>query len=166
MKKNKIFLLIITLITLFPSLVLAKEKVNVYLFKRDGCGYCANAQAFFEDLSLDEEYQNYFNLVSKEVSKNKANNNLLSKVVKHFNVELTGVPFIVIGDKTFEGYADTYDDDLKSTIKNAYENETEDVVASLDNSSDKENDAAITIIIIFGVVAGVGLLVYMAKNNN
>lgn len=148
-----------------PNIVFAKDKVNVYLFKREGCGYCKNAQEFFTNLENDSEYQNYFNLVLKEVTNNKINNQLLSKVVKHFNVELTGVPFIVIGDKTFEGYASSYDEDLKSAIVTAYENETKDIVASLSNDTSKNNDAAITIVILFVGIAGIFFLVYMARGD-
>lgn len=162
MKKVKNLLLILTVIALLPLSVFAKDKVNVYLFKKQGCSHCANALAFFNN--LDEEYQSYFNLVTKELQNNETNNELLKKTINYFKVNLTGVPFIVIGEQTFEGYSEKFDEQIKEAIKNAYENESRDVVASL--MEDKTNESAITIIILIAVVFGVIFLVRMAKDNN
>lgn len=163
MKKVKYLLLVLTIIMLLPIGVLAKEKINVYLFKRDGCGFCANALSFFTELSKEEEYQNYFNLVAKDVVKNKVDSDLMARAAKHFGLELNGVPFIVIGDQTFEGYSNTFDDQIKEAIKNAYEQESDDVIASLTN---KKDTTSITIVILLAVGAGLGFLVYMAKAND
>ena len=37
-----------------------------------------------------------------------------------------GVPYIIIGDQVFPGYANTYDDGLKQAIKSLYETKKED----------------------------------------
>ena len=162
MKKIKNILLILTVVALLPLGVFAKDKVNVYLFKKQGCSHCANALTFFN--SLDDEYQSYFNLVTKELLNNEANNELLAKTTKYFKVNLTGVPFIVIGEQTFEGYSEKFDEQIKEAIKNAYENESRDVVASL--TEDKTDKSATTIIILLAVVFGIIFLVRMAKDNN
>lgn len=164
MKKLKRIIMVFAILALFPIGVFAKEKVNVYLFKREGCGYCASALTFFNTLSEDEEYQNYFNLVTKETLNNKVNSELMEKTAKKLNVSLNGVPFIVIGDKHFEGYDPQggYDDQIKAAIKNAYENETQDIVASIDDAKDT---SATTIVILIAVVAGVAFLIYMAKDS-
>lgn len=164
MKKIKKIILVFAILTMLPIGVFAKEKVNVYLFKREGCGFCANALSFFTALSEDAEYQNYFNLVAKDVLNSKENSELMEKSAKKLGVEISGVPFIVIGTEYFEGYSNTFDDQIKSVIKNAYENESEDIVASLIGSED-DNSSAITIIILLAVVAGIAFLIYMAKEN-
>lgn len=164
MKKLKRFVLILAIFAMLPLSVNAKEKVNVYLFKREGCGFCANALTFFTNLSEDEEYQNYFNLVTKETLNNKVNSDLMEAVAKRMNVDLNGVPFIVIGEEYFEGYSNTFDEKLKNAIKNAYENESIDIVASLENKDDS-NSGAITVVILLTVVAGIAFLVYMAKDS-
>lgn len=160
MKKIKSLLLVLTILAVFPLGVFAKEKVNVYLFKREGCMYCAGALSFFESLSEDEEYQNYFNLVTKDVS-NIENSNLMNKTAKKLGVTLSGVPFIVIGEQHFEGYTESYNDSLKEAIKNAYEHESRDVVAE----GNKDTSAA-TILILVAIVGGVAFLIYMAKDHN
>lgn len=164
MKKIKYLLFALMVIAMLPLGVFAKEKVNVYLFKREGCGYCANALTFLTNLSTDQEYQNYFNLVTKEVMNNKTNSVLMEEVAKHFGVDLKGVPFIIVGEQYFEGYANTFDEQIKEAIKNAYEQETQDVVASF-GGQEKKSTSAATIIIVLAVIAGVAFLIYMAKDN-
>lgn len=161
MKKIKRFIMIFAILAMLPLGVFAKEKVNVYLFKREGCGFCANALTFFNSLSEDEEYKDYFNLVTKEVLNNKGNSELMEKTAKKLGVSLSGVPFIVIGNTHFEGYANTFDDQIKAAIKNAYEKESEDIVASI---TEKKDTSATTIVILIAVVAGVAFLIYMAKD--
>ena len=34
-----------------------------------------------------------------------------------------GVPYIIIGDNVFPGYAETYDDSIKDAIKKLYDSE-------------------------------------------
>lgn len=163
MKKIKRMIMVFAILAMLPIGVFAKEKVNVYLFKREGCGFCANALTFFTSLSEDEEYKEYFNLVTKEVLNNKVNSELMENTAKKLGVSLSGVPFIVIGNTHFEGYANTFDDQIKAAIKNAYENEVEDVVASID---EKKDTSATTIVILIAVVAGIAFLIYMAKDAN
>lgn len=160
MKKIKKLLLVLTILAVFPLGVFAKEKVNLYLFKREGCMYCAGALSFFESLGEDAEYQNYFNLVVKDVS-NIENSNLMNKTAKKLGVTLSGVPFIVIGEQHFEGYTESYNDSLKEAIKNAYEHESRDIVAE----GNKDTSAA-TILILVAIVGGIAFLIYMAKDHS
>ncbi len=166
MKKKNIFYLLLILVMFLPTIVFAKEKVNVYLFRKDGCGYCADALTFFNELARDNEYKNYFTLVTKEVSKSKKNSKLMAQVGKYFNDDLKGVPYIVIGEQTIKGYSNDYNDQIKSAIKTAYENESRDIVAEFISQNSDDNAAASTIIILFAIVAGIGFIVYIARNNN
>lgn len=172
MKKLKNLLLSLMVLVLMPLTVFAdsKEKINVYIYKGETCGYCAKALEFFE--GLDEEYQSYFNLVEKEVWYDEDNAAEMQEVAAHFNEEVSGVPYIIIGDKTFQGFSEEeYGEQIKAAIKAGYENADgsyEDVVASVvggETSKDDDN-AAVTIIVILALVAGVGFLVYMAREDN
>lgn len=165
MKKVKRMIMVFSILAMLPLGVFAKEKVNVYLFKREGCGYCASALNFFNKLSEDEEYKNYFQLVTKETLNNKTNSDLMEKVASKLGVALGGVPFIVIGDTHFEGYDPQggFDEQIKQAIKKAYENETQDIVASI---NEKKDTSATTLVILIAVAAGVIFLIYMAKDAN
>lgn len=115
---KRIKYILITLLLFLPLSVGAKEKINVYLFEGDGCGHCAAAAEFFE--SIDDEYKDYFNLVQYEVWHSGENSNLMREVATCFDEQADGVPYIVIGDQTFLGYAPVRDDILKEAIVDAY----------------------------------------------
>lgn len=172
MKKLKNLLLSLMVLVLIPLTVFAdsKEKINVYIYKGKTCGYCAKALEFFE--GLDEEYQSYFNLVEKEVWYDEDNAAEMQEVAAYFNEKVNGVPYIIIGDKTFQGFSEEQNaEQIKAAIKAGYENSDgsyKDVVASIIGGeiSKDDNNAAITIIVIIALVAGVGFLVYMAREDS
>lgn len=172
MKKIKLLVVALVAIILLPFGVNAADKdpINVYIFKGDGCGYCAAALEFFE--SIEKDYGKYFNLVEYEVWYDEDNANLMTEVASYFGEEIGGVPYIVIGDKTFQGYSETYNEEIKTAIKNAYnDKDYVDAVKAVDggasSSSDKkEDDSNKTTIIIIGVaLVGFAALFYFARDN-
>ena len=158
MKKNRKLIWAIVFLAMLPVSVLAKEKVNVYVFKKEGCPHCANAITFFN--GLDDEYQSYFNLVLKDVSVTE-NSQLIKKVANTFKISIKGVPFIVIGNKTFEGFKTDFEEDIKTAIKDAYENETPDVIAPL--MFEKKTSSKNILWIILAIIIGILFLGIMAK---
>ena len=95
------------------------KQVTIYLFRGKGCAYCRAFLTFLN--SITDEYGKYFKVVSFEVWNDAENSALLSSVAAFMNKELEGVPFIVIGDKVFDGYTESYDEDIKNTIKELYD---------------------------------------------
>lgn len=172
MKKLKGLFCTLAVLLLLPFSVFAdsKEKINVYIFRGEGCGFCAKALTFFE--GLDEEYQSYFNLIEKEVWENDENAAQMQKVADYFDEDVKGVPYIIIGDKTFQGFDEAeYGEDIKAAIKESYENADgsyKDIVASILNEEplEKSNNSAVTIIVIVAAIAGIGFLIYMAREEN
>lgn len=190
MKKGKVLFIAAIVSVFMPFVVNAKEAANVYLFKGKTCGYCAKALEFFEDLQEDKNYKDKFNLVQYEIWYNEGNAKLANDVADELGDELDGVPYIVIGEKTFSGYTSGYDDDIKKAIDNYYEEENrKDVVAQMlskntyedleaqgssgntgsasTNVKDesKNTDTIIAIGIILVAVVGFGYIIYLSRKD-
>lgn len=171
MKKLK--LLLIGLLLVLPFVVgisnvnAASKKINVYIFRGEGCPHCEEAIEWFEGtLADDEEYKELYKLVKYEVWYDEKNNDLMGEVASELGTKATGVPFIVIGEKYFSGYsAENSPEEIKNAIKEAYNNEEyQDVVAAVKKgSSIKKNIdsgsilpivivSAIAIVVVLGLV--------------
>lgn len=179
MKKKLLSLIVLLVAILIPTTVIAEtkeaakdetevvenEKINVYLFWGQGCGYCEAAKEFFS--SIEEEYGKYFELVDYEVWYDKNNNALKESVVEYFKDDVTGVPYIVIGETTFGGYASDFDEDIKDAIVEAYEDDDYvDYVAKIiagDIETPKSYDTLIVIGIFVVIIGGFGALVYFSR---
>lgn len=160
-------LLVFALLLFVPFMVYAEEtkkaeKINVYLFRGEGCPHCAEAEEFFDSLSKDEEYSKYYKLVDFEVWYDEDNGKLMDDVAKELGTEANGVPFIVIGEKYFSGYATTMDEEIKTSIKEAYENsDYKDVVSNIKKGkkTTKKGTSPLVPIIIVSVIAVVTVIV-------
>lgn len=95
------------------------KQTTIYLFMGQTCGYC---HKFLEYLaSIVPEYGQYFKVKAYEVWNNTDNSKLMKKVSNFLEESVGGVPFIVIGDKTFVGYTENYNEQIKSAIKEQYD---------------------------------------------
>lgn len=192
MKKIKLFLAIIMCLFAMPLAVLADEgsddnvevtsgetevqeednRVKIYFFRGEGCPHCADAEEFFN--SIEEEYGQYYKILDYETWYNSDNAALLQKVGEARNEEISGVPYILIGDKSWSGYDDSFADEIKDTIKSEYEKAVADrydianyvdftnVAGSVTEAAKKSNDAMVLIIILLAV-AGITYGVVAAR---
>ncbi|MBR7042197.1 MAG: hypothetical protein IKI04_01720 [Bacilli bacterium] len=95
-----------------------EDAITIYMFRGKGCGYC---RAYLEFMnSITNEYGKYFKMETYEVWNDTANAELLDKVSTYLGESAGGVPYIVIGDKVFGGYASQYDDAIKEAITTLY----------------------------------------------
>lgn len=192
MKKIKLFLAIIMCLFAMPLAVLADEgsddnvevtsgetevqeednRVKIYFFRGEGCPHCADAEEFFN--SIEEEYGQYYKILDYETWYNSDNAALLQKVGEARNEEISGVPYILIGDKSWSGYDDSFADDIKDAIKSEYEKAVADrydianyvdftnAAGSVTEAAKKSNDAMVLIIILLAV-AGITYGVVAAR---
>ncbi len=143
------------------------NQITIYMFRGDRCGYCQNFLKFLQENV--KEYGEYFKLRSFEIWHNENNASLMSEVAEHFDKSVKGVPLIVIGEKVFQGYTSSYDTEILETITNYYNNKNtyKDVVSTfLIEKEESTTGAAITITVLLSVVAGIGFLIYMAKEDS
>ena len=103
MKKIKLVIFSLFISLMFISNIRAEENlVNLYLFYSNTCSHCEAEMKLLDE--LQEDYDN-LRIYKYEISEDK-NSLLLSKVSEMFNTNVTGVPFTIIGEKTFFGYSE------------------------------------------------------------
>ena len=117
------------------------KQVTIYLFRGLGCGYCRSFLTFLN--SITDEYGSKFKVVGFEVWGDQDNSKLLDSVSTFIGSAAGGVPYIIIGDHVFPGYANSYDADIKAAIDEQYEAEEKyDVFEEYNKAVDKAKKAA------------------------
>ena len=151
-------------------------KVNIYLFRGNGCSHCHEFLQYLE--SIIDQYGKYINVVTFEVWGDNTNSDLLEKVAEKFGDDASGVPYIVIGEKTFSGYSSEMNEEIELLIKEEYEKEDrydvmEELGASIDFSTEEvdntvEKSSSDIIILVVGliVIGGITFFVVMARKQN
>ena len=132
-----------------------KNKVNVYLFRGSSCGHCLDAVVYFS--SIVGEFGQYFNLKSYEVWANSDNSDLMQKVANKLDDEVNGVPYIVIGNKSWSGFTESYGDEMKEVIKEQYDKDSKDrydVMNKLDSKEDSSVAGDVIAVIVILLVVG------------
>ena len=181
MKNVKYLLLLLVAVFVIPFTVLADEEevtevsreVNVYVFRGDGCPHCADAEEWFQ--SIEEEYGSQFEVVDYETWYNEENAALMDQVAKARGEEPSGVPYIIIGNKSWFGFTDSYADEMLEEIKSLYETEVDeryDVMKLIENGNsttgdkeEKSGNDVLGLIIILIIVAGCGFGIYKAREH-
>lgn len=101
--KKILGLLVFTLIFLAQPVFAQNIPVNAYFFYGDGCPHCAEERQYLFHV-LKSEYPD-LQVYEYEIYNNKNNAILLQKIAEKLNIRVDGVPFLVISDKHFVGYA-------------------------------------------------------------
>ena len=170
MKKLGLLLVTVMAFLVMPLTVFADEassddtqsqesqKVKLYFFHGNGCPHCAEAEEFFD--SIQDEYGDKFEIVAYETWYDSSNAELLQKVGDARDENITGVPYILIGNKSWSGYTSSYGDEIIEAIKSEYEkpvDERYDIMKLIgvdgeNNKKDYSTDTMILIIML--VIAG------------
>lgn len=98
-----------------PNATKEDGKVNVYFFWGDGCPHCAKETRFFEEIKA--EYGDKFNLYALETWSNEENADLMKTIAKELGDDGKGVPYTVIGDKSFRGFSEDSEDGILAAIE-------------------------------------------------
>lgn len=115
--------------------VKASKQFDIHFFYRDTCQHCAKEKVF-----LDKILPKYPNIKLKayEVSHSKNNILLLQKIADKLDVDAGGVPFLVIGDKSYIGFSDgPMVDEITDSISRCNNSECTDYIAQI-NERDKQ----------------------------
>ena len=147
------------------------KEVNVYFFRGQGCSHCAEAEEWFK--SIEEEYGSYFKVVDYETWYNEDNAKLMQEVADARGEKAEGVPYIIIGDQSWNGFSQSYAEDMINQIKTVYAqdvSERYDIMTYLPYIKDgkktddsKDSNDALALILIILVTGGIGFGVYQAR---
>ena len=181
----KSVLLAVVAFTFVMTSVSAKSKVNLYLFRLNGCGHCAAEMTYLDEIYND--YKDKINIKVYEVSAGD-NEKLIEDVSSALKFQIKGFPFTLIGDKYMSGFGEGVSEkELKELIETQYEAQPEDIVATLLDEniysnlketdlfdamkaenlkitakSSKQNNI-IPIIVLGSIVVGLGALIYYSR---
>ena len=147
------------------------KKVNVYFFRGEGCSHCADAQEWFD--TIKEEYSEYYNLIDYEVWYNTDNSDLMQKVADARGEEAEGVPYIIIGNKSWNGFDSSYEEDMINQIKSVYAQDVKDrydiMTLLTDSKTSKKDSNASDILVLLAIIVvagGIGFVIYKARKAN
>ena len=147
------------------------KKVNVYFFRGEGCSHCAEAEEWFD--SIKEDYSEYYNLIDYEVWYNTDNSDLMQKVADARGEEAEGVPYIIIGDKSWNGFDSSYEEDMINQIKSVYAQDVKDrydiMTLLTDSKTSKKDSNASDILVLLAIIVvagGIGFVIYKARTAN
>lgn len=151
-------------------------KINIYLFRGNGCSHCHEFLEYLE--TIIDDYGKYFNVITYEVWSDSDNGKLMEKVAEKLGEEASGVPYIIIGEKTFAGYSSSMNEEIETLIKEEYEKEERyDVMKELgvdtkvsdekvENSAEKNTSDVIILVIALVIVGGIITFAVMARKQN
>ena len=139
------------------------DKVNVYIFRGSTCSHCLDAVAHFASIAKDEG--KYFNVKTYEVWSNSDNNDLMNDAANEIgDSEVSGVPYIIIGKKSWSGYAASYDDEIMKEIKSEYNKDKSkryDVIKAVNGEATGEKSSiAGDVISVVIIIAVIGLITF------
>lgn len=151
----------------------ATNEVNVYLFRGQGCPHCEEAEEWFK--SIEEEHGSKFKIVDYETWYNEDNKEIFRNVLKARNEyvsdeESLGVPYIVVGNKSWNGFSEDYSAEILDTINSEFAKEEKDrydIMKYVDSTSNKKEDSssndAVALLLILVVVLGIGYGISSAR---
>lgn len=112
----------------------SEEKVKVNIFYGNGCPHCAELEEWIESDEIQEKYGGIFEINYYEVWYNASNKALVQDIANYLEKPFTGVPYIVIGDVVYSGFASGMEDRILQTIKDEHNkkpSERIDVIAEI-----------------------------------
>ena len=182
MKAVKYLLILLAVSFVLPFSVLADEeeavttstqtddRIHVYFFRGEGCSHCAEAEAYFA--SIQEEYGSLFKIIDFETWYNEDNDKLMKKVAETRNESAEGVPYIVIGNMSWNGFTEDLGAEMLAQIKAEHEKEPDqrfdlaDTIPELIGVQPEKGSDVGPLLIVLAVTCAICYGVYKAREAN
>jgi len=143
MNKKITLIFFIFLFFLLSNFAFAEEEVVLYEFSKEGCPYCDALDHFLKGIEDD-----YPNLVIKKYDIQESDNvELLLKMSKAFDEEVSGVPVVFINNKIIEGFNNQKKEIIEEEIQKCSLEECEDPIDKIDSVINIEQKITIPVLI-------------------
>lgn len=134
------------------------DRVVVTMFVGEGCPYCAQARAFFAGLTAAHPR---LEVVEHEVWYDPAGAELMAQTASELGATPGGVPFIVLDDQWWSGYAPSIGDEIAAAVLPRLGASSEQ--AGLVSSDDGGSYAGVLAAAALGVAVVGGVLVVRSR---
>lgn len=142
------------------------NQIPIYMFRGKGCVHCQDFLQYVSD-TLVKQYGDKFKLITFETWYDTKNSGLLDKVINFFGEEKSAVPFIIIGDKHFLGYASSLNSEIEDAINTLYNSKNRyDVFEEMNKEEKKGTTSTAAIVVWNAVITAVGVGVVIWHNNS
>ena len=128
------FLFTLILIPIYTQAVtLEDQPANVYFFHSETCSHCKAEFAFLKDLAKQDPS---VKIHAFEITTNTQNADLLISIGRQFQLDVSTVPFTMIGSSYFPGWSDSQESklDIQEAIKCVKTQECPDILGNFLNS--------------------------------
>ena len=152
------------------------NRVPVYLFRGEGCPHCQEAEEWFK--SIEGEHGSKFKVVDYETWYNEENAKLMEKVASARGETAEGVPYIIIGEKSWNGFTSSYEEEILAQIDTVYNQAPADRYDIIKRVADGKTDSkdakeeksssndVLVLIVVLIVLATICYAVYRARSNS
>lgn len=142
------------------------NQIPIYMFRGKGCVHCQDFLQYVSD-TLVKQYGDKFKLITFETWYDTKNSGLLDKVINFFGEEKSAVPFIIIGDKHFLGYASSLNSEIEEAINTLYNSKKRyDVFEEMNKEEKKGTTSTAAIVIWNAIITAVGVGIVIWHNNS
>ena len=103
-----------------PAFAQQKKEITAYFFYGKGCPHCGKEIAFLD--SLEEKYD-FLEIKRFEIYHNAENARLLQKIGQELNIDISGVPLFIVGEKNIVGFLseETTGQTIEAAVKDYYQ---------------------------------------------
>ncbi len=134
---KKLLLFVLVSIMFLPIGVFAEEKVPVYVFRGEGCPHCEEFLNYIKGL---DSYKDKITIKDYEIWFDENNQERMYKVAyMRKDKDATGVPYIIIGDKSWIGYSSDNNKEIEAQIDKVYNQSLSDRYDVMDEYNNKKD---------------------------
>ena len=133
------------------------------MFRGTTCPHCLDAVVYFAK-NIDK-LGKYYNFYFYETYNNSDNSSLMSRVASTLGKTADGVPFIVVGNKSFAGFSDSIGEEIAIQGEELFNSsEKYDVFDHM--TTPKTSKTVVIVLVVLVVIIGIGFIIYVSKSNN